>query len=245
MIVSGLRVRDFEGEERVALSMKIVVQGSNGHMRTRHLFVVLILGILFLSGCTIATVRPIDPITGKAIIEQQVFSAADYVEQRWESQVLPYAQAEAVPFDVLLEGLRTDRESTELKYGVREGTNAYNFLVTGTGTVLEVDTSSLMGLLHVEMEGINDAPRVSLQIGPVIRGTALRDAVPFIDFDQFTNQIEFANVSNQLHMRVREDVLSGFGKEEAVGKKITFYGAFTLDSLDVFTITPVNLRVGD
>ena len=33
---------------------------------------------------------------------------------------------------------------------------------------------------------------VVLQIGPVIFGTALRDALPFIAFGDFVNQIDYA-----------------------------------------------------
>ena len=47
----------------------------------------------------------------------------------------------------------------------------------------------------------------TVQIGPVIRGTALRDAVSFIRFNDFANQFEFAAVSNALHERVLRDVV--------------------------------------
>jgi predicted lipoprotein len=224
--------------------MRRLAGRSTEHMRRSSRLIVLILGILLLSGCTIATIRPLDE-TGKPIIEQKVFSAAEYVDERWESLIIPYARENAVPLEQLIQGLRSDQEVTAERYGVREGTNAFNFLVSGTGTVREVDTSSLMGLLHLELPSIPNAPTISIQIGPVIRGTALRDAVPFIDFDQFTNQIEFANVSNELHKRVREDVLSNFKRDEAVGKTVTFWGAFTLETLDNIRITPVILEVGE
>jgi predicted lipoprotein len=42
---------------------------------------------------------------------------------------------------------------------------------------------------------------VTVLTGPVIRGTALRDALPFIQFSQFTNQLEYARVANVLNDR--------------------------------------------
>jgi predicted lipoprotein len=48
-----------------------------------------------------------------------------------------------------------------------------------------------------------------------------------------------------LHKRVREDVLSNFKRDEAVGKTVTFWGAFTLETLDNIRITPVILEVGE
>jgi len=225
--------------------MRRLARELDGHVGRAALSALIFAAVVLLSGCKIATMRPLDPVTGQAIIEQQTFSAAEYVAQRWESQVIPYAREHAVPLDLLLYGLNTDRAATEERYGVREGTNAWNFLVTGKGTVREVDTSSLMGLMHMDIANLPSDTTISLQIGPVIRGAALRDALPFIDFDQFTNQIEFASVSNELHKRVRDDVLANFDKETAVGKTVTFWGAFTLDNLSNIVITPVILEVGE
>ena len=36
----------------------------------------------------------------------------------------------------------------------------------------------------------------AIQIGPVLRGTALRDALEFVRFTDFVNQFEFAGVAN-------------------------------------------------
>ena len=42
---------------------------------------------------------------------------------------------------------------------------------------------------------------MTLQIGPVVRGTALRDATGHVSFNQFTNQLEYADVSKEMNSR--------------------------------------------
>ena len=45
----------------------------------------------------------------------------------------------------------------------------------------------------MKIDGVPDDVTVMLQIGPAINGTALRDATGLVDFNDFLNQIEYAN----------------------------------------------------
>jgi predicted lipoprotein len=71
----------------------------------------------------------------------------------------------------------------------------------------------------------------------------LRDALPFICFNDFVNQLEFADVSKALHQRVMDEVISKTDLASAVGKTINFAGAFTLSDISKIVITPVKLEV--
>lgn len=209
-----------------------------------------LLSLLLISGCTLATVRPLDPTTGKAIIgdESQQFNAVTLAVQLWEAKVIPELQQNATPSATLLGALRADASAAAEKYGHRPGAEQpYSFMISGTGQVIEVNTTSRAGLATVDTN--NDGqPDLSLAIGPVIRGTALRDAMPFINFNQFTNQMDYAAVSNQLNALVNEKVLKPLGDLPSLqGKTVTFSGAFTLegqvDAHDI-VVTPVILTVG-
>ncbi len=205
---------------------------------------VLILGTA-ISGCTIATIRPLDPDTGKAIIgnEDQQFNAATYVSQIWNAQVVPALQESANDVNTVLDALRENRNSGSQTYGRSDGRQPYSFLVTGSGTVTSVNTESRAGLALVDTTGDGE-PDISLAIGPVIRGTALRDGLPFISFNQFTNQMEFAGVSNEMHNLINSSVLAPLGDAESLaGKQVTFSGAFTLSALNAVIITPAILTV--
>jgi len=202
-----------------------------------------LLGLFILmAGCEI---RPLDPETGKAIIEEarQAFDAPSFVEENWEARVLPTIRNDAVALEVLMAELRADPEAASAKYGHREGTRPYNFMVRGTGRVLEADTTSRAGLLRLDLPPYDDASDISLQMGPVIRGTALRDALPFITFNQFVNQLEYANVSNAMHTRLVETVLAEVDPKALLSQEISFSGVFTLRRLNALLITPVEIRV--
>lgn len=206
---------------------------------------------ILASGCTLATVRPLDPTTGKPIIgnESEQFNATNLAGELWDSQLIPTIQGSASPIATVLDSLKQNTTTASEKYGHRPGAEQpYSFMVTGSGKVLTVNTESRAGLAQVD---INDDGQVdvTLAVGPVIRGTALRDASPFIDFNQFTNQMEYAAVSNQLNALVNSNVLTPLGDLHGLeGKTVTFYGAFTLgsdiDAANVI-ITPAILTVAE
>lgn len=198
---------------------------------------------LLLGGCKLATIRPLDPKTGKAIIgnEEQAFSAERYVAERWQDPLLIKVEQAGVELGELLTALQTDSAKASETYGRREGNSPYSFIVKGRGRVLELDTSSRAGLLKIDLEPFDGQADLSLAMGPVIKGTALRDAMPFIKFNDFTNQLEFADVSKALHARVMTELIEPFDVEASIGKTLQFSGAFTL--ADPIVITPVKLEV--
>jgi predicted lipoprotein len=136
------------------------------------------------------------------------FDAPAYVESIWQSRVLP--ATEAAP----------DWNAAHC---------ASPCLVKGRGTVVRVDTASRAGLAFLDNG-------VALQIGPLIRGTALRDSLPFIQFSQFTNQLEFARVGNALNDRAMQVLHAPH-----VGDDIAFAGA--LEPGPPAMVVPVSLSV--
>lgn len=209
----------------------------------------LIAVALLASSCTLATVRPLDPTTGKPIIgnESEQFSATNLASELWDKQLIPTLQEKATPIITVVDSLKQNSNVGSEKYGHRPGKEQpYSFMVTGTGKVLTVNTTSRAGLAQVDLtdDGKSD---ITLAVGPVIRGTALRDAAPFIDFNQFTNQMEYAAISNELNALVNSKVLTPLGDLYRLeGKTVTFFGAFTLGStldVDKVVVTPAILMV--
>jgi predicted lipoprotein len=211
-------------------------------------FLVVVVGLL-TSACTLATVRPLDPTTGKAIIgnESEQFNAINLATQMWDSQMIPTLQKSAAAINTVLDSLRQNIATGSEKYGHRPGKEQpYSFMVTGTGKVLTVNTTSRAGLAQVDITDDGKAD-LTLAVGPVIRGTALRDAAPFIDFNQFTNQMEYAAVSNELNALVNTKVLMPLGDLHSLeAKTVTFFGAFTIGTTldaDKVVVTPAILTV--
>jgi predicted lipoprotein len=69
-----------------------------------------------------------------------------------------------------------------------------------------------------------------MQIGPVLRGTALRDATGIVRFSDFVNQLQFADVGNELNERVLKTVLAPLDKARLKGRVVTFAGTLAAES---------------
>jgi predicted lipoprotein len=107
-----------------------------------------------------------------------------------------------------------------------------------------VNTASRASTVDVDLDPPDGNADVILQIGPVIKDTGVRDALEFISFTDFTNQLEFARLSNAFNKKVNAAVLSGLDRENLMGKRIAFHGVFTqLQDSDLVRITPVVLEV--
>jgi predicted lipoprotein len=166
---------------------------------------------------------------------------AQFAEKVWESKVLPAVQEKAQDIAKILPEIRANPASAGEKYGKRESTNPYNYLVKGTGKVIEVHTESQAGTLVLEIPGLED--KVALQIGPVVRGTALRDATGAAPFDQFSNQLDYADVSKEMNSRAVKAAFAGIDPAKLSGQTISFSGAFTFDprTKGPVLVTPVKV----
>lgn len=214
--------------------------------RLAHLCWLLVL-IPWMSACQVATIRPLDasgappPVMGGAV----AFDAEAFVESIWASQILPAAAQDSTDLATVIAAIAADREAAEAQYGQREQGRPASFLVQGEGRVLEVDTSSRNGKLMLDLPPFDQQPDVALQIGPVLRGTAVRDAVGFIHFNQFVNQLEYAAVANALNDRVAADVLAPLDPTTLADQMVRFQGAFTLTDPAALVIMPLKLELGD
>jgi len=167
------------------------------------------------------------------------FDAQSYGKKTYASKVVPAIEERAVELSVLAPLLQDDPQAAGAKYGRRAGTSPYAFPVKGQG----IAGKPVSNLLPVKVEGLPEGTTVNIQIGPAVNGTSLRDAVGFIKFGQFTNQVEFADVATALNREMRAAVLDPLDRTTLAGKSIAFTGAFTFLTPTLFTITPVQLEV--
>jgi predicted lipoprotein len=173
--------------------------------------------------------------------EGGAFSPKSYVDQIWASKVLPTVQAKAQPATTLLAALKADPAGTGKKFGKQSGVGGpYSYLIKGTGTVTKYDKSSPTGPLTLTLTGTKQ--QIYIATGPVLAGTSLRDAVGFIDFNQFANQIDYAAAGDALNAKVKTEVIAKTPPQTLVGKKISFAGAFTALSPDSVLVIPTQLQ---
>jgi predicted lipoprotein len=201
---------------------------------------VVAVALLAAIAATTTTVSASDPQAGAAA-GGSTFDAKEYAQEHYDSEVVPTVKKNAVELTELLPQIIEDPDATGEKYGHRAGVSSpYAYAVKGEGVADAVDGT----LLPITIDGVPSDVRVMLQIGPAINGTALRDATGLVDFNDFLNQIEYANAATELNNKVKSDVLAGFDAKAAKGKTVSFVGAFAYGSNPkVLQITPVELKV--
>lgn len=208
-----------------------------------------------LSGCVLATVRTLHEDEEAKI----GFTGEEYVAGIWDDEVLPTYDEQAQDLSTLLELIAQDEEAAIEQYGHRSGTGAYSFMVRGEAQVVTLDTSSRSGIVTLDLAPPDGTPDVDMVIGPLVKvsqRSSVRDAVGFIEYGEFTNQQEFADVATAMGDRITAIIAEALGLDdiEAVremdpaqieGKTVEFVGAISLDGAEVFTIVPVRLTVVD
>lgn len=205
--------------------------------------IVFLLSLTLLPACTLATVRSLE----EDEVAKEGFNPDKYVDSIWESQIIPTIQDNAVEITTLLAEIDANEASATEKYGHRSGTGAYSFMISGEARVLSVNLESRIGLMSIDFAPYDGQPDANMAIGPVIRNRndSVRDAVGFIQFNNFVNQTEFASVGSALKDRILKDVLNSLDFETLEGNSIRFYGTFTLDDRSNIEIVPVILEVQD
>lgn len=198
----------------------------------------------FSAGCTIVSIEELEAAEQSAEFDPQTF-----VDGVWQNQVIPAVLANAVDAPTVLSAIEDDLEAGGEAHGLFVG-GSYNFMIAGQGEVIAVDTESRNGTMEVKLNDYEGPATLILQIGPSIRGDALRDASGTIEFGQFKDQTEFGKVSRELNKRVAPDIIGDLDVASLVGKTVSFYGVFSVSitnqtniDLSTITVTPVELQV--
>jgi predicted lipoprotein len=215
--------------------------------RRRRVLLAVVTAAALTSACShvpgVYTYVPASEATASGAAGGTAFDAKQYVDSVWKDKVLPTVDQQAVDAATLLPALASDQEAASKQYGSQAGTGSpFAFLVRGSGTVTEVDEDSPSHPVTVQVDGLKgDGSTVQVVTGPVIAGTALRDAVKFIKFSDFTNQLDYADAGTQLNAKVKTEVLAEADPKSLVGKKVDFAGAFSLVAPGAVLIVPTQL----
>lgn len=190
-----------------------------------------------LSGCKIVAKSD----DADEVPQDDASRMAALVANDWEGRVLPRVRETASPLDEVLSAIQTDFPAARGRYSTGPGAEGApaNFTVRGEGTVVAANLESRAARLNVDVTGDGEAD-VDLQLGPVIRGTALRDSLPFYEFTSFRDQIEFAKLAGALNAAAHEGLPDS--PADAVGQTVAFTGVFTLGAPDdAREIVPLDL----
>ena len=172
------------------------------------------------------------------------FSASDNVASLWENAVADI-ESRAVDLPTLLEQAPRNWASLVDKYGKYSmGTSgSISYPVSGTGTVTEVNQEKKAGYMTVQLDGYDGPEVIKIQIGSIYKGSSTRDTLNIVSFGDYTNQTEWAEISQELHTNIDTNVIQPANPAELTGKTISFVGTFTVDGNDELLITAVKLDV--
>ncbi len=196
-----------------------------------------------LSGCKIL---PTPTEEDKAAAAAEAFNPDKMVAEMWTPKVLPYLEGKAGPFAEVSQLAAGDAKAAGEKYGNprKQANSPWTYIATEEGKIVASNTESRAATVDVDVTGDGKAD-LRIQIGPALRGTALRDALDFVDFNSFTNQIDFAQFGKSFNTYVNENVLSKLPREGLDGRTITALGAYVPASgADLPLMTPARAEIG-
>ncbi len=199
--------------------------------------IIIILIFIFYSFFFASVIRTVE----EDQLIKKGFDAKAYVENIWQSKIIPTISEDANEITFILDELFKNKEITEEKYGGRSGTGSYSFMIKVKGEVISLNTASRVGTLSIKLEKQYDS-EIFITLGPVIKKDSIRDAVKFIKFNDFVNQLDFADVSRIIKVRVLNEIIGPLNLKEITGKKLNFEGAITFDRKDKIYITPTKIE---
>ncbi|TBE82673.1 DUF2291 domain-containing protein (plasmid) [Rhizobium leguminosarum] len=168
------------------------------------------------------------------------------VEAIWQSEAVPYFEKRAGDLKDVMQLSASSPDAAGEKYGNprKQSSSPWTYAVKITGKVIAADTASRAATLDVDADGDGKAD-AKIQIGPALRGTALRDTLDFVNFNEFKNQIEWAQFGKAFNEKANTALLSAVPRDGLVGKTVTAIGAFPLPkSGELPLVTPSELKVG-
>ena len=180
-------------------------------------------------GCKIVKTLPPDEKAVAADASGDDARTAARLDETFDSKLIPYIHDNALSVETLRGAIATGLDAAGKAHGTRGSGQgaAWNFPVTGGGKIVQadLDTRARTAGIDTDEDGTAD---ITVQLGPVIKGTSLRDVAPFFSFDDFRDQIEFAKLSRALNDKASTTIHLPEG--DIVGKTAQFTGVVALKS---------------
>ncbi|MGF6562824.1 DUF2291 family protein [Erwinia aphidicola] len=178
----------------------------------------LAMAALALGGCRIVSQQEL------ADLKNPPNPAMANVTATYQQKIVPQVLSEAKPLGELMSSLAAAKDfDTACKtLGYRsQDENPCIFTVKVQGSVSKVNTTSRSGKMTVKDLSGQD---VVVQIGPIIRGTALRDVYKGSSYQDFNDQVLFGDYGRAINNLASEEVKK---LQPKVGDKVEVDGVFS------------------
>ena len=144
------------------------------------------------------------------------------VASMWAAKVVPYFEKKAGPFLAVrdLAAKRAGRGRRQMGLSRQIGRHAVDFDGPASRERSSPPTPNRAPrTIGVDASG-QGKTEATVQIGPAMRGTAIRDALDFVSFGDFTNQIDFARFGKAFNIYVSRNTLEKLPRDDLVGRKV-------------------------
>lgn len=165
-----------------------------------------------------------------------------FVDTNYDKVIVPGITERAVDLAEVAQAIAADQAKAETEFAEGQGPTA-TYSVSFTGTAGQLDAGT--GYLPVTVEGMPDGVGVSIQTGPALLGTALRDATGKAGFSQFTNQLDFQAAGDLMNQKMKAQMLDKLDIPALSGKKITVVGAFQVVNPKLFLVMPISIEAAE
>lgn len=220
----------------------------NNFLKYILLIILLACSMMVLSSCRLWTVVELNKDSTSenktmVTINGEERELESYVNSVWDDKIISYINNEAVDINLVINEIDKDLDAAGEKYGIKEAPGKpWKFIVEGKGKILSVNTESRNGTIDLDVEPFDQDQDLTIQIGPVIRGSSIRDSLNYISFNNFGNQIEYAKFSTAINKKINNELLQNINFEELEGSVVDFQGVFLIQSSEII-LTPVKIEV--
>ncbi len=194
--------------------------------------------LLTITGFKVVKIGDESRLTGQVSFEESL-----NIGGFW-GDIVAEVQNNAVDLAAFLNDSGGDLTALAEKHGRYTMGNAgnLNYAVSGEGVVTSVNTVSKAGALTIKVKGYDGPVEVQIQIGDVFKEMTIRDYVSFININDYSSQIQFAQLSKAINNYILENVVRSADVATLEGQTVRFQGCFTYRGNNRVLITPVVLQ---
>lgn len=220
------------------------------------ILVALLAVVLIAVTCRITIIPDEVPATmvnsaGETVTTEALSVTEQYTVDHWNAKIIPAIHDRAVDAPDFLSSVTSDLNAAGTAYGNRANeTSAWSFCVKGEGLVMEVENADKPNKtnLLLDLKPFDGVADIKLHYGKVFSSNiknAIRDGVGFLKLDDFTNQVEFADLTTSFNNKVKNDIILAMPADTYAGKTVLFYGCISLQDTkaESLVVIPVELTV--